>query len=62
MTVLGVYPDIAKRKYKQGQGIFVYPQIATAENPAITAVSTLNFDILKAIEENVIESAQEKGA
>lgn len=50
MTVLGNYPDIAKRKYGLGQGVFVYPQIATAENPAVTAVSTLNFNILDAVE------------
>lgn len=50
MTALGVYPDVAKRKYEQGQGIFIYPQIATPENPAITSIATLNFNILEAID------------
>lgn len=50
MTALGVYPDNAKRHFDRGQGILVYPQIATPENPAVTSVATLNFDILKAFE------------
>lgn len=50
MTALGVYPDNAKRHFDRGQGILVYPQIATPENPAVTSVATLDFDILKAVE------------
>lgn len=50
MTALGVYPDNAKRYFDKGQGILVYPQIATPENPAVTSVATLDFDILKAVE------------
>ena len=50
MTALGEYPDVAKRKYMSGQGIFVYPQIATPDNPLITSIATLNFDILEAID------------
>ena len=48
MTALGVYPDIARRKFAQGQGLLVYPQIANPETPAVTSVATLNFDILDA--------------
>lgn len=50
MTALGVYPENAKRHFDRGQGILVYPQIATPENPAVTSVATLDFDILKAVE------------
>ena len=51
MTALGVYPDTAKRHFDKGQGLLVYPQIATPETPAVTSVATLNFDILKAVDE-----------
>ena len=50
MTALGVYPDNAKRHFARGQGLLVYPQIATPETPAVTSVATLNFDILKAVD------------
>ena len=50
MTALGVYPDNAKRHFDRGQGLLVYPQIATPETPAVTSVATLNFDILKAVD------------
>lgn len=50
ITALGVYPDVAKRKFECGQGLLVYPQIATPEMPAITSIARLDFDILKAIE------------
>ena len=50
ITALGVYPDVAKRKFECGQGLLVYPQIATPEIPAITSIARLDFDILKAIE------------
>lgn len=51
ITALGGYPDIARRHFDKGQGLMVYPQIATAENPAITSIATMNFDILKACDE-----------
>lgn len=50
ITALGVYPDVAKRKFECGQGLLVYPQIATPEMPAITSIARLDFDILKSIE------------
>ena len=60
MTALGVYPDNAKRHFNRGQGILVYPQIATPENPAVTSVATLDFDILKAVEK-ILDSKNVKG-
>lgn len=48
MTALGVYPDVARRNFAQGQGLLVYPQIANPETPAVTSVAKLNFDILDA--------------
>lgn len=51
MTALGVYPDNATRHFDKGQGLLVYPQIATPETPAVTSVATLDFDILKAVDE-----------
>lgn len=50
ITALGVYPDVAKRKFECGQGLLVYPQIATPEMPAVTSIAKLDFDILKAID------------
>ena len=50
LTALGVYPDVAKRKFECGQGLLVYPQKATPEMPAVTSIAKLDFDILKAID------------
>ena len=50
ITALGQYPDAAKRRFDVGQGLLVYPKIATPEIPRITSVATLDFDILDAIE------------
>ena len=51
MTALGVYPEIARRKYNTGQGIMTYPQIASVENPVVIAVPKLDFQILDAVEQ-----------
>lgn len=56
MTALGVYPDIARRNFEQGQGLLVYPQIANPETPAVTSVATLNFDILEACKEQCMNN------
>lgn len=53
ITALGEYPDIAKRHFDRGQGILVYPEIASPEMPAVTAIATLDFDILGALYEIV---------
>ena len=50
ITALGVYPDVAKRKFECGQGLLVYPQISTPEMPAVTSIARLEFDILKSVE------------
>lgn len=50
ITALGVYPDVAKRKFECGQGLLVYPQISTPEMPAVTSIARLDFDILKSVE------------
>lgn len=50
MTALGNYPDVARRKYECGQGLMVYPQIASTETPTIITVPTLAFDIFNAVD------------
>lgn len=50
ITALGVYPEVAKRKFECGQGLLVYPQISTPEMPAVTSIARLDFDILKSVE------------
>lgn len=51
ITALGEYPEVAKRHFDRGQGLLVYPGIATPEMPAITSIATLDFDILAAVDE-----------
>ena len=51
MTALGIYPDIARRKFLTGQGIMTYPQIASTENPVVIFIPKLNFQIFDAVEE-----------
>ena len=50
MTALGIYPDIARRKFLTGQGIMTYPQIASVENPVVVYIPKLNFQIFDAVE------------
>jgi len=49
ITALGIYPDVAKRHFCVGQGLLVYPGIATPELPSVTTIPTLNFDILDTV-------------
>lgn len=50
ITALGEYPEVAKRRFDRGQGLFVYPGIATPDMPAVTTIATLDFDILGAVD------------
>ncbi|CDC08789.1 ftsK/SpoIIIE family protein [Lachnospiraceae bacterium CAG:364] len=50
MTALGAIPDVTKRNFKTGEGIFCYPEIATVDAPLLISIPTLNFDILKTVE------------
>lgn len=51
VTALGIYPDIARRKFLTGQGIMTYPQIASVENPVVVYIPKLNFQIFDAVEQ-----------
>lgn len=45
MTAFGELPENAKRKFEKGQGLLVYPQIATADCPAVVSMPTIGFKI-----------------
>ncbi len=49
MTALGCIPDVTKRNFKTGEGIFCYPEIATVDAPLLISIPTLDFDILKTV-------------
>lgn len=49
MTALGEIPELANRKFLCGQGLLIYPPIATTDYPVVVSMPTLQFDILEAV-------------
>lgn len=46
---LGEIPELANRKFLCGQGLLIYPPIATTDYPVVVSMPTLQFDILEAV-------------
>ena len=63
VTALGLQPDAVKRKFKAGEGVLVYPNISTEENPLVMAMPKLSDSLFSVSGiKDVIRQASVNGA